>query len=725
MRGLWTIAIFLSISGCVCGRSELLSQRFACTSDEQCRLDSHCVDGECVLKDGGGGGSAGGGAGGAGGEGGGFFVEGGGSGGSGGGDAGGAGGGVGGGDDAGLGGGVGGGAGGGTGGGSGGGVGGGSGGGTTSLVPYELAVTNPPRTGVVPGRCSPALTFELRDDAGVPVAPPQQLTLLLTSDSGTMFFYSDPACARPTLGTLINPDASVARAYATDIIVGAASVVATASGFAPASQSIDFALPWDAGATSQSWVAYPPSFRAGECVAGRGYFSKIADGGMATHLFFSTHPDAGGLVGYADPACSVTLPWNSAYTVFLDAGLAPAKFYLRATSGFDAGLTRLFAIVTEYPPVTTPISVVPAVSRGACFFNPDTSRSVDCKIARPPVELDRTVVFIQQSIDHDLPAAGLARCEFASADALNDTVRCVRQSGATGATHVIGWQTLEMPERLRVQHVELPCPPGVGTFYPTSHLPFVNNRTFPIFTYDTADLSYGDRTFTQVYLHSDGGVQVTTPGGCSGRLAMQLVEWVGAASRPLTVQRNSGSIDAGAIRWDMFGIGGTVWGDQPLLLHNWRITAPGPTGSICDRSLRGFADATSNLYFQRGGGAPACSGAQIPNVTWERIALGDAGTIRIGGVSISGSATTISVALSNPVDFSRSIVLATGQSGAGQGYGESNYNLTTDNNLGAVSGVFRLVEPTDGGTLADRFTVDRAAGKGTSGWTWQVVEWKP
>src|SRR5206468_8278841 len=99
----------------------------------------------------------------------------------------------------------------------------------------QLAFTTSPQSLTV-GTCSTLVTVQARDAFGNAATVLTAATVNLTSNSGTLAFFSDAACGTGVTFVTIVAGGSSANLYFKDNTAGAPTITATAGGLTPANQ---------------------------------------------------------------------------------------------------------------------------------------------------------------------------------------------------------------------------------------------------------------------------------------------------------------------------------------------------------------------------------------------------------------------------------------------------------------------------------------------------------
>jgi hypothetical protein len=180
----------------------------------------------------------------------------------------------------------------------------------------------------------------------------------------------------------------------------------------------------------------------------------------------------------------------------------------------------------------------------------------------------------------------------------------------------------------------------------------------------------------------------------------------------LTVRR--GVLDAGASLAQTFTAGNLSPASANTALLSQTYTPDG-IHDVCSLLVRASMPSPTSIALSRGAGDAGCAPLEFPLVAYERIDFGARAQVQQRTVSLRPGDLTMNVAIA-PVDLSRSVVFASGQSISGQGMGET--DLADPRLYSSALGSFELVSATS-------VRVSRGLPSGAATFTFYVVELNP
>jgi hypothetical protein len=538
-----------------------------------------------------------------------------------------------------------------------------------------LAFTSPSRTAVS-GRCSPQLSFELRDDGGATQSAPFDVSVQLTGPSGVSFF-SDDLCGVAATQLTVPKGQSGGTFRFVAGMAGNFDVMLSSPPLGPAVQT---QMVVASGMDSLVFTTLmQPDALAGTCL---GPFTvtlqdpagapDVIDGGVA----LSAMSVPSGLDVFSDARCTMSaLP-------FIPNGSASATFYARAVTG---GTYTLNVIGTTGSGAQQAVNVVSLVRSGTCDMA-DMQLNVTCVIDPPVLDTRRTLLLYQATGDQTLVERVETTCLLLD----SATVQCAR--GGNRGNLSVTWQTVELAGA-RVDRYEAGCLGDGGVSFSIGLDASVPASS--VFTLLDSNAQGTDPNANDFFSADDNGEKVSLQweAACSAvNLFVQVVQWPTAR-----VRRVSGSLMSGSVN-DSQSLPAADGGF--FVLGTWRTDAPiGATSLICDRLIRPYAPADDTLAVSRGAGSSdsQCSGTDVTDYSLERVELGPYARSQQLVVNMDPGMDTQMVML-EPVDLTRTFVLAPGQSGGlGQAVGEGAFVHLSDGGspLGEVSATLTLMSPTE------------------------------
>jgi hypothetical protein len=538
-----------------------------------------------------------------------------------------------------------------------------------------LAFTSPSRTAVSQ-RCSPQLTFELRDDGGMTRIAPFDVSVQVGAVSGVSFF-SDDACANAVTQLTVARGQSGSSLRFIAGMPGNFDVMLSSPPLSPAVQTqMVVASGMDALVFT---TPMQPDGLAGTCLGPftvtlqdpAGAPDVIAGGVMLTAM-----SSPSGLELFSDARCTM-----SAQPVIPD-GSASATFYARAVTGTTYMLNVAAANITG---AQQSVNVVPLVRSGTCDMGP-MQLNVQCVIDPPVLDTRRTTLLYQATGAETLVEDVETTCLLLD----SATVQCAR-GGNTGSLSVT-WQTVEVNGAV-VDRYESGCMPDGGV-----NVTIGLDASVPassVFTLVDSNAQGTDPNANDFFSVDNDGQKLSLQWeqACAAvNLFVQVVRWPFAR-----VRRVSGSLMAGSVQDSQSGLPAPDGGF--FVLGTWRSDSPiGVTSLICDRLIRPSAPADDTLGVSRGAGSSdsQCSGTNVTGYNLERVELGPNARSQQLTVMMDPGTDTQMVTIGS-VDLTRTFVLAPGQSGGlGQAVGEGAFIHLSDGGspLGEVSATLTLNSPT-------------------------------
>jgi hypothetical protein len=469
----------------------------------------------------------------------------------------------------------------------------------------------------------------------------------------------------------------------------------------------DGTMPFDAGAPDAGPIdgglrltLLDPTPRvAGTCLP----FSVAVDPALE-------RPDRGSLVVRlrVDPPGAGVLSGSPGCTdVTTGVVLGPARldggFFLRAVSGgthavvAEAGATR----------AEVSASVLPVVRRGTCFLPaagpplPDggvSSRGVRTRCAfSPAIETPGRAFLLSQTVSSNIQLAGTgqASCRLDGVSAIT----CERTQDSESA--VIAFQVVELARGLRVVRPPLtrcdavtPLDAGLDA-----------RRTMVLRSSAMSSSFYDDDDSPVVEFDPREGVLVRPP-NCA-LLHVQLLEWADVSVTRGLVDGGEGGLIAQLEGLPPAGPNTVVLG---------QATAPDLPVDVCAVMVRPTLASPTSLRFSRGVGSDGgCTGVPFPPRFFERIDFGSRASVQQVEVRFDADDRTASANV-RAVDLSRTLVLTSSQSAAGQGAGET--SMLGSRLFTAATASTVLSGPTS-------VQVTRSEGGAASAFTVYVVELVP
>lgn len=444
------------------------------------------------------------------------------------------------------------------------------------------------------------------------------------------------------------------------------------------------------GGDRLAFASWPQSLAAGDCSAPVILRAVTSSGALAgipqeVPLQLQLTPP-GSLRFFVDPACTVPLD-----EVHLGPGTQPAQFHVKAVTG---GTDALQASATGLQAATQSFAVRPMVMSGTCNF-PIWATQVRCPTPYPYDPAHALLIF-QAATNDNTPSNTNIACSITS----GTDVLCGRDQYFKSTD--ISWRVLQRGE-LTVNHLQ----PSFPSSFSTITIPAVARMasTFLLTSTITSGSTNGDNDFRFVQLTSPTTVQVAISGGGGGVTSVQVVEWPGSSvTRGVTPPMEFDAVDVtGLAPVDL---------TRTFLTYGWRSFSG---GGICDRSIRGELISPTAIRFHRGDGNPACYGAMVDAIGWERVQLPPGVKVQPLEMSLAPLALTTTAGIS-AVDVTRSLLFAGGQFTDGQTGGEGSY--AGDDVLGETSGAFTF-------DSSSQVRVTRAASQGSARWNAFAVEVPP
>jgi len=450
------------------------------------------------------------------------------------------------------------------------------------------------------------------------------------------------------------------------------------------------AAPCAPAATRLAFGSEPQVLATGECSAPVILRAATATGAVAglareLPLSFQVTP-RNELRFFVDAACTVPLT-----DLNLGPGTLPARLHVKGETG------ESYVLQVSAPgllPASQPVVIRPMVMAGTCVMSAFTNHVV-CPTPSA-FEPAHSMLVFQATTSDDTPSSTDVICSITSRTA----VICDRVGYDKDAT--ISWQVLQRPG-LTVQHVVRPVnTPGTVTIAPVDR----TASTFTLASFAISGGTQGSNDFRYVQLTSPTSVAMTSSEGGDGTVSLQVVEWPGSTvTRGVTPAMEGLTLD----------VGGLAPVDLSRTFLTYGLRSQSGSDAICNRNVRGELTSPTSIRFSRGDGALACRDVLVEAIGWERVQL-PAG-VRVQGreVALSAGAGAGTVPI-DPVDVTRSFLLAGGQFTSGQAGGEGSYRQ--GDVLGEMLGALTFATPS-------LVQVTRAATVGSARWNVFAVEVPP
>ena len=549
---------------------------------------------------------------------------------------------------------------------------------------------------VAVGACSGITLVEARSD-GAPWRVQSETTLTLSSLDGGVRFSESPSCASMTGSVTINTGADNADFYMSAAGAGVHTVRVSSPGYVSAQQDLEV------GVSPQiiTLANIPGQVRGGACTRGtvelrRGGTLVLADAAIPVSL---ASMNASQVQFFANSSCdttttSVTIAMGTSARDFWFKPLTANPQTISATASFDADQASF-----------TSLNIV---RRTGCYFAaasalPDGGTqggtySRTCTLPNPVIDTNSSFLVSQFVPNSAVPAASAlsVRCRLTS----TTQATCTRNGdGASGNAYV---QVAEIPQNLKVQRAASGQCPAAVTLQPLDGgiAPFLIRQVS-----SGTPVMNGNHTAVARWVSPD---VTTTPSVCGG-YEHQLVEWRGVE---VTTGALDGGLLAGQAEATVTGLP-AVSNDAVLLVQAGLSNAN--EMAACSLLVRGDMPSPTSVKVSRGAGDAGCPLGAVPQVTWQRLDFdtrADVDTYRVT-FAPQETAKTITIA---PVDTSRTMMMTSSQSFAGQGAGETDEGSSIRGSAGIVS--FSL-------TSSTTLQVTRGSSGSTSQFVIYVVELTP
>ncbi|MGV3619888.1 MAG: hypothetical protein ACO1OB_03670 [Archangium sp.] len=549
---------------------------------------------------------------------------------------------------------------------------------------------------VAVGACSAITLVETRSD-GAPWSVPSDLTLTLSSMPTGVRFSRLADCSTMTTSVEMRTGATNANFYMSAQQAGVYALRVSAPGFESASQDLEV------GVSPQiiTLANVPGQVRGGACTRGTVELRRagaLVDADVPVVVSLASM-NASQVQFFTSSSCSTTTT-----SVTIAAGASSRDFWFKpltanaqvisATASFDADQASFTSL--------------PVVRRTGCYFAAASTLadggvqagtlSRSCTLPVPLIDTSTSFLvsqFVPNSSVTQTSALSL-RCRISS----TTQAVCTRNGDSSSGNAYV--QVAEIPQNLKVQRAgSSSCPAtialspldaGVEPFLlraVSSGTPVLNGNHTAVARYAPPDVS-------------------TTPSVCGG-YEHQLVEWRG-------VEVTAGSLDGG------FAAGQsevTVTGLPAVSTDAVLLVQAGLSNSnemaACSLLVKGDMTTPTSVRLSRGAGDAGCPLGAVPQVTWQRIDFDERADVDTYKVTFAPQETSKTITIA-PVDSSRTMMMTSSQSFAGQGAGETDEGSSVRASAGTVS--FSLMSST---TLQ----VTRGASGSTSSFVIYVVELTP
>lgn len=522
----------------------------------------------------------------------------------------------------------------------------------------------------------------------------------ITVSAPNIAFYVNPTCAgAPASSIGVLPGSPRATFYA----VGNAPAMVTVAASAPGLTGDSQPLAVTDGPNALVFTTTTVPTKAATCfplgISSRRNGVAIAPPSPVTVTLGVT---TGAARYYSDPSCDVEV---SSLLLATSSG----SIFVRALS---SPTNHLVASVPLWTSAQLDVTTTPMVRRGSCSFE---AQSLDGGADGGPGPLDtfafctqmgfsavaaNTVIFHQTSTLGDF-ADSSVRCRLSGSGA---GLNCNRGAGALAAT--ISWQILEDPSRLRVGTFDGTCASShqLTRFADLSKTFLVRAKQNPSGNYDDED--------TAVFTFTDGGTVASTVAGC-GTVFLQSVEWSG-----VSVSRGEfdGGMGAGVAEVRFQGLPPASANRALLVQHG--LTFNGGLAA-CASMGRGAMPSPTEVLVRRALGSSTCASVPSEYIAFERIDFGNRARVQELTTPFAAGVTSVPVSIT-PVDPTRTVVFASGQTDFGQGSGETN-DLLANRPLEAAF-TFELTPPVLGMSTSTQVVVRRTRSAAAAAVTFYVLQ---
>lgn len=528
----------------------------------------------------------------------------------------------------------------------------------TAAPPTRMLFSTPPHTPVA-GTCSPLVSLQSVDDYGnvSPVTSNNQQVSFnaqfRSSFDGQFGFYSDPGCTTSVTSLPLRAGESSVGIYYRG--VRAQAVIFQTFGSLTGASQEHTIIPASARTLSFSPATPPQTLLAGTCalrtVQSRDAYDNPSANALTLEL--SAEPQA---EFFLDAACTTRTTQAS-----ISAGSSSASFYFKGLSG-GINETAPLTLKASSPGLTAATqteTVIPTVRSDLCTLS---GSSTTCPITPPLRDLAKAFLVFQATTSGLSNAETHVRCSLEG----TSSILCDRASSGPGVN--VRWSVAEFPSGVAVQHYQASC----NGSYVSFNSPVVPNQSFLLLsskrsgtTQDSAALRYAELT-------SPFEARIAKTGSCSSSELnhLQVVDYAGAS-----VQRGLSSMGSESLE---VTLPTPVAPERSILLYSYSSSL---SSSLCSRMLRGELKPTGEtLRFSRGeGGSFNCASSSLGPISWEVVQFPPGTVVQQVTRQITG--TFEIVTLSQPVDPSRTFLIAGGQWASGQVQGESQ---STANHIGEM-----------------------------------------
>jgi len=564
-----------------------------------------------------------------------------------------------------------------------------------SGTPAALGFTTPAQL-VTAGACSGAVTVEVQDAFGNPTAVTSDTAVDLSASSGFGFSFSgDGSCSGAVTAVNVVTGASSAVLDFRGTSAGPIAITGSSPLFGSAGQ-VEIIVPGSPASLEISTASQTVLARAcssAVTLTFRDAYGNAAPVASATTVPLASAP-ASGPVFSGDATCGTAIAAAS-----FPGGASSATVYF---SGRTGGTFTFTAAPSGLPAVSQSEVILPTVRRGTCTLSSGATSAV-CAITPAQLDLAKTfLVFQAVPGDDGAPSSSNVRCRFASTSAIT----CSRND-VSALDVSVAWQTVELPNGIRVQHVDAACGASNVVSIPIAAVGSVAD-TFVLASHEEFGINQDDDDMGMVELTSPTNVDVTLVSTCTWAISLEVVELTGSSVTAGRVQLPAVVDTAIASGLPAAGLGSTV------VLHSHDTDIPS-SGGICDRVVRGQVDSDTSMSFRRGNGnsAAVCTDQDL-ELAYQRIDFGALATVQQVPASMPPGTFTADVTIGS-VDPTRSLVLSGGQPMSGQAMGETDYDA--DDIIGEAAALHLLTGPTN-------LQLIRGSGNAPARWSAFVVQFE-
>lgn len=549
---------------------------------------------------------------------------------------------------------------------------------------------------VAVGACSGITLVEARSD-GAPWRVSADTTLTLSSTPGGVRFSDSATCASMTNSLTINTGANSANFYMSAASSGVYSVRVESADYVAAAQDLEV------GVSPQiiTLANIPGQVRGGACTRGtvelrRGGTLVMADMAIAVSL---ASMNAGQVRFFSDAACE-----NSTSSLTIAMGSSSRDFWFKP---FNAN-SQTISATASFDADQASFTSLNVVRRTGCYFSPAMALpdggtqagtlSRSCTLTNPVIDTNSSFLISQFIPNSPVSAASAlsVRCRLTS----TTQATCTRNGDSSSGNAYV--QVAEIPQNLKLQRAAASQCPAAVPLMPLDGgiAPFLLRAVS-----SGTPVMNGNHTAVARWVEPD---VTTTPSVCGG-YEHQLVEWRG-------VDVTSGELDGGFVAGQSEA---TLTGLPAVSNDSVLLVQAGLSNSnemaACSLLVRGDMTSPTSVKLSRGAGDAGCPLGVVPQVTWQRIdfdARADVDTYRV----TFAPQETVKMLIISPVDTSRTMMMTSSQSFAGQGAGETDEGSSVRGSAGTVS--FSLMSSTN-------LQVTRGSSGSTSQFVIYVVELNP